>query len=136
MQKRNSDVVHLQVDHSNVSIRRDHKLQEVAPVLTDICMWSFYLRLQQSVCRRYWGLSGRSRNRNVHALHGNGPGPRADAESLHLFRRRPTLAAREVLVEAVGASHIVGDDVLCPYNKRDSPMEAAMFKFGKNSRWG
>ena len=107
-----------------------------------------------------WGLSRRSRNRTMHALHGNGPGPRgqvasreatktelasagfdlrlqmADAEFLHLFRRRPTSAAREVLVEAVGASHIVGDDVLCPDNKRGSPMEAAMFKFGKNSRWG
>ena len=58
----------------------------------------------------------------------------ADTDVLHLFRRRPTSAAREVLVEAAGASHIVGDDGLCPANKRGSPMEPCL-NFGKNLRW-
>ena len=54
-----------------------------------------------------------------------------EIDVLHLFRRRrPTSAARGVVGSHWG-SHNVGDDGLCPDNKRDSPMEAAVFKFGK-----
>ena len=90
-----------------------------------------------------WGLARKARNRAMHALHGNGPPTTGNAASreatkaglisagfdvslplpdnslLHLFRRRPTSATRRFLLATTKATHVVGDDALCPLDARE-----------------
>ena len=54
--------------------------------------------------------------------------PLGDADLLHLHRRRLTAACRASLVAAVNASHIVGDDALCPTVHRGGVMVGDFWK--------
>ena len=58
-------------------------------------------------------------------------------DRLFLFRRRLTTEARAAVLKEVGASHIVGDDPLCPNDvARGGPLLVDFWKKGPKYRWG
>ena len=61
--------------------------------------------------------------------------PLGDSDLLHLHRRRLTAEDRGVLVKAVGASHIVGDDDLCPSTHRGGVMVGDLWKVAPKFQW-
>jgi len=61
--------------------------------------------------------------------------PMAESELLHLYRRRLTTTARTQVVQAVGATHVVGDDSLSPTCFRGGPLQSQMWKLAAQFSW-
>ena len=59
--------------------------------------------------------------------------PMGDSDLLHLHRRRLNAVCRTSLVAAVKASHIVGDDPLCPSAHRGGVMVGDLWKVPPSS---
>ena len=111
------------------------------------------------LCVYTWAIARRSRNRIAHALHGNGPGDISRVASraalaselqaagfnlllkmspqalLHLYRRRLTDTGRKEVLKSTAASHIVGDDGLCPSFGRFGPQLGDIWRTASKFRW-
>ena len=61
--------------------------------------------------------------------------PIGDSELLHLHCRRLNAVCRTSLVAAVKASHIVGDDPLCPSAHRGGVMVGDLWKVAPKFQW-
>jgi len=59
-----------------------------------------------------------------------------EGELLHLHRRRLISAERLDVLAAVKATHIVGDDPLCPVEGRGGPLSADFWKVAPKFAWG
>ena len=62
--------------------------------------------------------------------------PLRPQELLHLYRRRLTAEERARVLTAAGASHIVGDDVLCPSIGRGGADLGNFWKIAPAFTWG
>ena len=62
--------------------------------------------------------------------------PLRPQELLHLHRRRLTSEERRHVLHATGASHIVGDDALCPATGRAGVGLADLWKIAPSFAWG
>jgi len=62
--------------------------------------------------------------------------PLPSQELLHLHRRRLTSEERSHVLGVVGATHIVGDDALCPTTGRGGSLQADFWKIAPTFAWG
>ena len=58
-----------------------------------------------------------------------------DAELFHLFRRRPVAEFRRRVLKETSASHIVGDDLLCPSEGRGAVPSVDLWKVNAKFAW-